>query len=301
MLILALTLSQAASILGIEASASKAEINAAYRNAVSKYHPDANRNKTPDEQKEAEKMFKQVGMARKVMLNPDLADPEPSNLSMTSSSAAGRTSAASTRTTTSSAPRQTTQRGTPRATQSYQASASSSQYVPQGYNTAHSFHDNVEKVVDPAEEELARIYREETRKEYLTFSDKARLTPSFGTSAILLVFAIAMFFMAPFSLSAISLANPSILLAIISIVKMFTYDLFASYYVHKAIAKKIKRAWGMLFGTEISVLGIVGLVVFATHSETVVPLGIPVAIGLIALGILTSVISLALSKKKSEK
>lgn len=321
LVLISLTLSQAASILGVSTSASKADINAAYRSAISKYHPDANRNKSLEEQKKAEQMFKQVGMARKVMLNPDLAEPEHVHLNGSPSpSSTGRGSASntsghtsvpqSTRSQAQSGGRaqaahgsasQPTAQTRPRSPQNYQASAASSQYVPQGYNTARSFHDNVEKVADPAEEELARIYENETRNEYLSFSDKARLTPSMGVSAIFLVAAIAMFFAMPSPLSALALGNPCVILAIASIVKMFTYDLFASYYVRRAIAKKLKRAWGVLFGVETAALGVIGTILFATHSDMSSPFSIPVMIALVLVGIAETAVSVLLSKKNVSK
>lgn len=310
MLLLAMTLSQAASVLGISTSASKAEVNNAYRAAVAKYHPDANRGKSPEEQKRAEQMFKQVGMARKVMLNPQLADPEPNNspdIGYSPSTGAMHTkkphpSTRPSQTGTSSATRANAgNRGTsPRASQSYKASSSSSRYVSQGYNTSHSFHDDVEKSVDPAEDEIARIYRDESRKEYLKFSDKARLTPSVGASLLFLAVAVAMFFVSPLSLDSLTLANPCLLLAAIAFVKMATYDLFASYYVKRAISKRFSKAWGVLFGAETAVLGAIGTALLATvHAMLGCPFAVPAMVALVFTGIAIAAVSVYLSKKKS--
>lgn len=309
MLILAMTLSQAASVLGISASASKAEVNSAYRAAVSKYHPDANRGKSPEEQKRAEQMFKQVGMARKVMLNPQLADPDssipsdtghpPATTMNTQKPQSGtrpfQTGASSTPTSGAG-----NHRTSPRASQSYKASSSSSRYVSQGYNTSHSFHDDVEKSVDPAEDEIARIYRDESRKEYLKFSDKARLTPSVGASLLFLAVAVAMFFASPLSLDGLTLANPCLLLAAIALVKMVTYDLFASYYVKRAISKRFSKAWGVLFGAETAVLGAIGTALLVTMPDmSSCPFAMPAMVALVFTGIAIAAVSIYLSKKKS--
>lgn len=305
-----MTLSQAASVLGISASASKAEVNSAYRAAVSKYHPDANRGKSPEEQKRAEQMFKQVGMARKVMLNPQIADPEPSSptdagYSPSTESRHAQKPQSGThpfQTGASSTPTSGAgnHRTSPRVSQSYKASSSSSRYVSQGYNTSHSFHDDVEKSVDPAEDEIARIYRDESRKEYLRFSDKARLTPSAGASLLFLAVAGAMFFASPLSLGSLSLANPCLLLAAIALFKMATYDLFASYYVKRAISKRFSKAWGVLFGAETAVLAAIGIALFATMSGMLdCPFAMPAMVVLVFIGIAIAAVSVSLSKKKN--
>lgn len=72
-----MTLKEAASVLGISPNASKAEINKASRQLIARYHPDAWRGKPAAEQKKAEQKFMQVNAAKKIMLDPSLAAPEP--------------------------------------------------------------------------------------------------------------------------------------------------------------------------------------------------------------------------------
>lgn len=319
MILIALTLSEAASILGVGTGASKEEINTAYRAAVSKYHPDANRSKSPAEQKQAEQMFKQVGAARKVMLNPATAEPEPVNLDGSASTGGtggaggfggavnyGRSTGHSTASTSgnrrsgSTATSSTQGVGT-RQKQSYKASASSSQYIPQGHNTASTFHDNVPKTVDPAEEQIADIYRSELRKEHMKFSDKARLTPSDGVSAAFLAIAVALMFATPFSLASITLANPLMVLALVCLGKALIYDTFISYYVRKAISKAIgKFSWGVECGAEAIVMSVVALVL--TLGSAFVPGFATILFGVgIAAGIAIAVLSVVLAKAKDKE
>lgn len=72
-----MTLKEAASVLGISPNASKSEINKASRQLIARYHPDAWRGKPAAEQKKAEQKFMQVNAAKKIMLDPSLAAPEP--------------------------------------------------------------------------------------------------------------------------------------------------------------------------------------------------------------------------------
>lgn len=315
MILITLTLSEAASILGVGTDASKEEINTAYRAAVSKYHPDANRSKSPAEQKQAEQMFKQVGAARKVMLNPATAEPEPVNLDGSASTGSTRSAGgfsgtsnyghSATQSTASAGSRRSggaatssTQGVGTRQKQSYKASASSSQYVPQGHNTASTFHDNVPKTVDPAEEQIADIYRSELRKEHMKFSDKARLTPSDGVSAAFLAIAVALMFATPFSLASITLANPLMVFALVCLGKVFVYDTFISYYARKAISKAVdKFSWGVECGAEVAIISVVALVL--TLGSTFVPGFATILFGVgIAAGVAIAVLSVVLAKAK---
>lgn len=87
---MSMTLSEASRLLGIGLGASKAEINNAYRERVKKCHPDANRDAPPDVKKELDKQFKQLVEARKVMMNPSTAAPEPSGMQGEGSGAGGQ-------------------------------------------------------------------------------------------------------------------------------------------------------------------------------------------------------------------
>lgn len=71
-----MTLTEAAQVLGIPKTASKAEINKASRTLIARYHPDAWRNKPTSEQKMAEEKYIKVNAAKKIMLDPSLALPE---------------------------------------------------------------------------------------------------------------------------------------------------------------------------------------------------------------------------------
>ena len=71
-----MTLTEAAQVLGIPKTASKAEINKASRTLIARYHPDAWRNKPASEQKMAEEKYIKVNAAKKIMLDPSLALPE---------------------------------------------------------------------------------------------------------------------------------------------------------------------------------------------------------------------------------
>lgn len=58
-------------ILGVSKNATDAEIKKAYRKAAVKWHPDRWSNKSKEEQKKAEEMFKQVAEANEVLSDPD--------------------------------------------------------------------------------------------------------------------------------------------------------------------------------------------------------------------------------------
>ena len=73
---MALTIQQAAEILGIPPTADKKAINEAYRRLAKHYHPDALVDKSESEKQAATKKFKQITAARKIMLNPSLAEPD---------------------------------------------------------------------------------------------------------------------------------------------------------------------------------------------------------------------------------
>lgn len=296
MLLIALTISEAAAVLGISTDASKAEINTAYRDAITKYHPDANRTKSPEEQKRAEQMFKQVGAARKVMLNPSTAEPEPADLNMSSASHQAQAQPPSSHNASSSfSPQQQASQARPR--QSYRASASTSQYAPQGYNTSRNFNNDMPRVVDPAEEQIAEIYREETKENYVSFSDKARLTPSWAVSLTLLLMSLACFFLTPFSFDNVSFFNPCIIMALVCLVKIVSYDMFASYYIFRAIKKSIRTAWGVLCGAELLILGVVGAVLMSS-SAFPPAIAVPMFAGAAAVGAIMVVLSVILSKAK---
>ena len=57
-------------ILGIEKTADEAEIKKAYRRKAVEWHPDKHNTKTPDEVREAEAMFKDIGEAYAILSDP---------------------------------------------------------------------------------------------------------------------------------------------------------------------------------------------------------------------------------------
>ena len=58
-------------ILGVDKNASENEIKKAYRKLAIKWHPDRWADKSPEEQKHAEEMFKKISEANEVLSNPD--------------------------------------------------------------------------------------------------------------------------------------------------------------------------------------------------------------------------------------
>lgn len=261
-----MTLKEAASVLGISVDASKADINAVYRSAVSKYHPDANRNKPDSEKKRAEEMFKKVSVARKVLLNPETADPDIADFMPADTTSAYTPPKPQPHSQSSST--QTAQRSTqPRPQSSYRASAASSQYSPQGHATSRSFTDDVPRVVDPAEEVLQQIYRDEAKESYRTFADKLRATPSMIVSAFFLLLSILIFVMNPAGFIGGIISSPAaLILAVVSLVKLGIYDLFASYYVDKALSKKLSFGWLAQCGGETIVMSVIAIVLLSGNA-----------------------------------
>ena len=58
-------------ILGVDKNASENEIKKAYRKLAIKWHPDRWADKSPEEQKHAEEMFKKISEANEVLSNSD--------------------------------------------------------------------------------------------------------------------------------------------------------------------------------------------------------------------------------------
>ena len=84
-----MTRAEAAALLGVPENADKAAVNAAVRKLTSKYHPDAVRNKSPEEQKEAERIFKSLNKAKKVMFEPPKPEQPAAAPTSTFASSAG--------------------------------------------------------------------------------------------------------------------------------------------------------------------------------------------------------------------
>ena len=265
---MAMTLEQAADLLGVSTHATKDEISAAYRKKVAQYHPDANRGKSQEEQVRAEKMFKAVTQAKKIMLNPSMAaPPEPviveqqirPNPATQSTGARARTQ-----------------------TQSASAGTPTGRARPK-YNESKTFMgDDVPHIVDQAEYELHGIYADDAKDAYAKASDNIRMTPSIMISIAFLVWGIASVLTDANLAEALTLTNPFILLAIVSLIKIVVYDLFISYFVYKLVSKA-RFTWSFVLGLDTLVMGAVtfGLLqAFGGFS----PLGlIPMALGIIFL------------------
>ena len=266
---MAMTLEQAADLLGVSSHASKDEISAAYRKKVAQYHPDANRGKSQEEQVRAEKMFKAVTQAKKIMLNPSMAAPEPvivedqtirPNPSTQSTGARARTQ-----------------------TQSASAGTSSGTTRPK-YNESKAFMgDNVPHIVDQAEYELHGIYADDAKDAYAKASDNVRLTPSIMISIAFLVWGIASVLTDANGIAeALTPTNPFILLAAVSLFKILVYDLFISYYVYRLVSKA-RFTWSFVLGLDTLVMGAVTFVLLQAFGGFA-PLGlIPMVLGIIFL------------------
>ena len=58
-------------ILNIKEDATDEEIKKAYRKLSKEYHPDTNKDKSEEEQKEAEDMFRLITKAKEILLNKE--------------------------------------------------------------------------------------------------------------------------------------------------------------------------------------------------------------------------------------
>lgn len=310
-----MTLSEAAAVLGIEPTDDKAKINASYRAAVSKYHPDANRSKSPEEQKRAEAMFKKTGTARKVLLNPEMAEPEvemgmpydAASAGMGYDTGVGGGASGAGYANSSSRPRSTGGyqqaggtsdmfAGQPRnqsssvpnqrqnGQDSYRSSArADSTYQSPGYNTSKSFNDStVERVADPAEESIAEIFRDEARSQYIKASDKFRMTPSAIVSGIFLLFAAVIFLASPLTINSFTPAAPAVDIAIVSIAKFIVYDLLISFYIHRFLQNRAGFGWSVLCGAEAIVMSVLSGIIIATCAVAA-PVWALFAIGMLVL------------------
>lgn len=74
---LGMTITEAEAILGISVDASRDDIQSAYRDMAKRYHPDAWVNASPSARKKAERTYKKLSVAKRVLMNPSLAKSEP--------------------------------------------------------------------------------------------------------------------------------------------------------------------------------------------------------------------------------
>lgn len=293
--------SEAAQLLEIPENADAKTVNAAYRKCIAKYHPDANRNKSPQEQQYATEMFKKCGVAKKVMLAPPEAPkptPSPTPTPTTNRAAYNSQQAQY------QAPRANTAQQQARQPQPQQSGSNNT-----FYNKASTFVDNIPKVVDDAERQIHNFYQKETKKKYNTPVDLFRLTPSaFVTLGYIIVAILAMLLAPPietvvatgdmFALMPFTI-SPLLVFIGVMILKFAIYDGIISFYTNK-LFKKLKLNWWVQCGIEAILTAAIYIAVAASMS-------LSLDIMLVGAGMLGGIICLAIgivrkigtTKKKS--
>lgn len=283
-----MTLEQAAALLGIPVSASKAEITAAYRQKVAQYHPDAHIGGSDAEKAAADKMFKAITQARKIMLNPaSAAQPEVFQP----------------RPQTQTRPQTPTYSQTP----TWQQGASSQgvyQSEPQPfptsterprYNTATSFQNKVPRVMDDAERQLHGIYQNDAKDMYKKTSDVVRLTPTALITIAFIAWAAASVVTDPAGLSALTFINPFVVLVLACLAKLLIWDCLISYYVYKAVSRA-GFGWTLVIGIDTIIVGVIAFVVLTLFGGYAPLAMVPAGIGLVFL-----IIGLFMRKKTSQR
>lgn len=328
---MSMTLKQAASALGVSTSASKEEISEAYRELIKKCHPDMNRHADATEKAKLDKMFKELVQARKVMLNPSLADPEPQptvvNTGNTSSGSysrpqqPARTSAsafanmgggsASTASTARTPHADDVYLGggarvteTARIVDPYTPNTNAST-PPPVYNTATTFHTGTPRVKDNVEDDLADEYGKAAEKRYRTFADNIRFTTSLLSTA-LLVITIGYLFAtgAADSYELLDIRNPVVIGIIAALVKLVIYDPLIAYHVQNRGARSIGRFAAT--GVEMLVLGVVVTLLFifsGIDAAMLLPAYAMCGAGVVCIvaGILGTMLKRRRAAKKAEK
>lgn len=72
-----MTLTEAKRLLGVKDGYTHEDVQQAYRGIARKYHPDKWLDKPESERKKATRIYERANMARRVLLNPTMAKPEP--------------------------------------------------------------------------------------------------------------------------------------------------------------------------------------------------------------------------------
>lgn len=267
-----MTLEQAASLLGVSTTASKAEITAAYRQKVAEYHPDAHIGGSDAEKAAADKMFKAVTQARKVMLNPSSAaspqqtwQPQPRPQQPTQPSPQSWPGAST----------QGVYQGS--AEQPFSASSERTKY-----NTATSFQNQVPRVMDDAERQLHGIYQNDAYDMYKKKSDVFRLTPTALITIAFIAWAVASVITDPTGLAALTLTNPFVVLAIACVVKLLIWDSLISYYIYKGVSKA-GFGWTLVIGIDTILIGLIAFVILTLFGGYAMLALIPAGIGVIFL------------------
>lgn len=307
-----ITLREAREVLGVSAGASKEQITAAYRRGVAKYHPDANRNKSEAERKHAEEMFKKVGIARKVLLNPEAADPDPTEVSewlheehqrqeaarrQSSGATHGESSYGSSVKTSQTyvgTRKRSSGTGAPsRGNTSYAPGNGQSSYTRKKYNSSTSYIDNVPRVPDPVEDQLHKVERIDAKHRYASRSDVFRITPSIITTiAFAALFIAASIIPLGENVDAAKLitvitSTEFLCLSAATLAKL-AYDVIGSYYLHKLLNKKAGFGWFFSTGVESIVFAVAVMIIGTTIVGKISIAGIAIAVlgaALTAVGI----------------
>lgn len=72
-----MTLAEAEKLLGVKDGYTHDDVQQAYRNIARKYHPDKWLDKPDDDRKRATRIYERANVARRILLNPSMAKPEP--------------------------------------------------------------------------------------------------------------------------------------------------------------------------------------------------------------------------------
>lgn len=294
-----MTLKQAASILGVSTSASKEEISNAYRELIKQCHPDMNRHAPAAEKTKLDKMFKNLVQARKIMLNPALAEPEPQTSSSTTTNTTSTTGGTYARTI----PQPTTTPVTPsafanmtgggsdsrgptartpyaddvylgggarvaqasRIVEPYSGATTSTATPPPVYNTATTFHTDIPRVKDEIEDDLTEEYKKSAEKRYRTFADNIRFTTSLLSTALFIVVLGYLFVTGvASSYELLDVRNPIITGGIATLVKLLIYDPLIAYHVQNKGINSIGRF--AVTGIEMIILGVAAIILFICSS-----------------------------------
>lgn len=313
---------EAARFLGVAEDADRTAVNAAYRRCIAKYHPDANRNKSVAERKEAEKLFKKSSEARNIMLGksepskqPDVESAQRSNSTnrpyryADNNNTARRSDnhaenygyaprSASNRTGTDNVGRQygddTRAANANRYARTHAGSKASNR---QSYSSAfdamrnsterRTFRKRVQQAPDDAERQIAGIYESDAESRYCKRTDMLKITPSTFVSIIM----IALYVLVSIEDSmrtgsvGIMLNTASTIGCLIVLVKMSTYDMLVSFRIWKKLSRHLSEwsSWLILCGTEIAVLSLMSSVLYGLTGNAQGLFGIISVIGAVCL------------------
>lgn len=289
---------EAAQILEIDINATPAQINTAYRKSVAKYHPDANRNKPETERKRAEELFKKCAKAKQIMLAPPEPEPEPEPVvtHRTPNNTHTYNTAETAHTTTNTQSNSTSthkygEQFDPRTNQYY--SPKRETHVT---NSAKTFvGDNIPRVPDPQETQIATFYNKEAKKRYSSKTDLIRVTPSIVISIIYLILSAIIISMTGGTNDMTQvLTNPLTIFGAAMIGKILIYDTLLSYYVNK-LFKNMKTNWIIQCGVE-SILVLLcymalSIIIIGSFNGMLLIGGIVISVLSISAGIVTTIIS----------